>query len=409
MKQTSLVVITTIALVLMLALAASAATVNCSKVAAWSPNSVPYSTGSLVTYAGSEYKCLQAHTSEVGWDPGDVPALWSIVGTCSSGGTTPTPTPTIKPTSTPKGTPTATPKSPTPTPTQSGGGGSFIFSQYKDVTVDTDWNTDALQTTVTGTSEPVTQAMPNSTLTWAFATGTCGSENWAGITPAEEASNVSRFVSAGKKYIISTGGANGQFDCPSAAAFASFINTYYSANMVGVDFDIEVNQSQAVIDDLINAVKGVESQFPKLRFSFTLQSLGTTAANPVFNVTGVTVIDEIKRLGLGGNYTINPMAFDYGNVSSNNCVVVNGTCEMGQSAIGAMEAINQQFGTPYNHQEVTLMVPADDGGMKLTTSDVSTVCNWIKSNGVAGIHFWAFDRDTNLTYSKAIMSACSTN
>lgn len=63
---------------------AMAQTVNCSGVAAWSGNSVSYAVGALVTYGGDEYKCLQAHTSEAGWDPPAVPALWSLVGTCAA-------------------------------------------------------------------------------------------------------------------------------------------------------------------------------------------------------------------------------------------------------------------------------------------------------------------------------------
>jgi len=54
----------------------------CTGVAAWNPNSVSYAVGALVTYQGNEYKCLQAHTSQAGWDPVDVPALWSKVGAC---------------------------------------------------------------------------------------------------------------------------------------------------------------------------------------------------------------------------------------------------------------------------------------------------------------------------------------
>src|SRR5579872_4810656 len=50
---------------------ASATTVNCSGVAAWSGNSVAYAVNALVTYNGSEYKCLTAHTSNVSWDPVD--------------------------------------------------------------------------------------------------------------------------------------------------------------------------------------------------------------------------------------------------------------------------------------------------------------------------------------------------
>jgi chitinase len=81
--------------------------------------------------------------------------------------------------------------------------------------------------------------MPNKTLVWAFATGTCDAESWAGITPAMEATNVQAFVNAGKNYIISTGGANGTFDCSSGQGLINFINRYNSANLVGVDFDMD--------------------------------------------------------------------------------------------------------------------------------------------------------------------------
>jgi len=40
---------------------------------------VAYTVGELVTYEGNTYECLQANTSEVGWDPVDAPALWQLV------------------------------------------------------------------------------------------------------------------------------------------------------------------------------------------------------------------------------------------------------------------------------------------------------------------------------------------
>src|SRR5690349_4359249 len=72
----------------------------------WAPNTA-YAVGALVMYQSVEYKCIQAHTSQVGWEPPNVPALWSPV----SGSPTPTPTPTTTPT-------------PTPTPTPPPGGGT---------------------------------------------------------------------------------------------------------------------------------------------------------------------------------------------------------------------------------------------------------------------------------------------
>lgn len=41
----------------------------------WAPG-VSYKIGDEVTYGGATYKCLQAHTSMVGWEPSIVPALW---------------------------------------------------------------------------------------------------------------------------------------------------------------------------------------------------------------------------------------------------------------------------------------------------------------------------------------------
>ena len=42
---------------------------------AWAPN-VSYTVGTIVSYAGLNYKCLQSHTSQTGWEPPNVPALW---------------------------------------------------------------------------------------------------------------------------------------------------------------------------------------------------------------------------------------------------------------------------------------------------------------------------------------------
>ncbi|WP_371482771.1 carbohydrate-binding protein [Kitasatospora sp. NBC_00315] len=43
--------------------------------AAWTAGT-GYRVGDAVTYAGSAYRCLQAHTAITGWEPPNVPALW---------------------------------------------------------------------------------------------------------------------------------------------------------------------------------------------------------------------------------------------------------------------------------------------------------------------------------------------
>lgn len=45
---------------------------------AWAADTA-YSLGIRVRYGGKLYKCVQAHTSQHGWDPPSVPALWTEV------------------------------------------------------------------------------------------------------------------------------------------------------------------------------------------------------------------------------------------------------------------------------------------------------------------------------------------
>ena len=34
--------------------------------------------GDLRSYGGTVYRCLQAHTTQAGWEPPNVPALWTV-------------------------------------------------------------------------------------------------------------------------------------------------------------------------------------------------------------------------------------------------------------------------------------------------------------------------------------------
>jgi V8-like Glu-specific endopeptidase len=52
------------------------ATPTSGGAAAWQPN-VFYAVGNLATYGGATYRCIQAHTSQTGWEPPNVPALWA--------------------------------------------------------------------------------------------------------------------------------------------------------------------------------------------------------------------------------------------------------------------------------------------------------------------------------------------
>ena len=46
---------------------------------------VDYSVGDRRRFSGALYKCAQAHTSQTGWEPPAVPALWVVINTSSPG------------------------------------------------------------------------------------------------------------------------------------------------------------------------------------------------------------------------------------------------------------------------------------------------------------------------------------
>ncbi|AJK48837.1 glycosyl hydrolase family 18 protein [Burkholderia plantarii] len=280
---------------------------------------------------------------------------------------------------------------------------NFVFSPYKDITISLNWNTNVISTAVTGSLQPLLNVLPakDKTVTWAFATGECGSESWSGLTAAQVASaNVQNWVNAGRSYIISTGGAAGSFTCGSDANFTKFINTYNSANLKGIDFDIEAGQSQTDINNLVLRVKAAQASFPNLRFSFTIATLGGNAAQSLGS-TGVSVMNAIQAAGLK-NYIINLMVMDYGSAIASNCTVVNGACEMGQSAVAAANSLHNYWGVPYSQIELTPMIGGNDTqGETFTLADVNIVTSFAQQNGLAGVHFWSFDRDNDCTQSYA--------
>src|SRR5260370_23536272 len=145
------------------------------------------------------------------------------------------------------------------------------------------WKTDEMQSAVEGSDLPVvgsgslvSQYIPKlPALTLAFATGSCGSETWGGVSGANlAAANVPQLQAANLNYVVSTGGAAGTFTCTSTAGMDSFIARYASPHLVGIDFDIEGGQSASDIQNLVAAAAGAQAQYPNLQFSFPLAPLG---------------------------------------------------------------------------------------------------------------------------------------
>ena len=292
-----------------------------------------------------------------------------------------------------------------------GGGGSgtgsvsgLLFSPYKDVTINMNWNTYEMQSAVEGSDLPVvgsgslvSEYIPDlPAITLAFATGTCGSETWGGVSGADwAAENVPQLQAADLNYVVSTGGEAGTFTCDSTAGMESFIATYASPNLVGIDFDIEGGQTESQIQDLVDAAAGAQSEYPNLQFSFTLATLGASDGSyGGVNSLGNEVVEAVLGSGLQ-NYVINLMTMDYGSTSSSVCVVVSGSCEMAQSAIQAVENLEHTYGIPASKIAVTPMIGMNDTTSEtFTPADVDTLTTYAVDSGLAGLHFWSLDRDT---------------
>jgi hypothetical protein len=342
-----------------------------------------YTGGSTVSQGKVNYKANW-------WTQGDDPHAnhgpvgsgqpWTSLGACSGdGGENPNP----------------------PPPRPSG----MLFSPYKDVTINLDWNTNVMRTGAAGNTIPVVGAgslfadhqRNLGAVTLAFATGECGNENWGGISASRFAdANIAALDRAGLDYIVSTGGAAGAFTCSSTDGMASFLRRYMTPHMVGLDFDIEAGQSLEQINALVRSAKYAESLYPDLRLSFTVATLAASDGSKAsVNAKGDAVIRAVLASGLR-NYTINLMVMDYGSQASPSiCVVNNGLCDMGRSAIQAAQNVKQVYGIPFDKLELTPMIAVNDVASEVfSLRDVDTVVAFAMSEGLAGLHHWSLDRDT---------------
>jgi hypothetical protein len=279
-----------------------------------------------------------------------------------------------------------------------------------------DFNDSTYQFNTSLTTYPKTQtvlsAIPSNltTLTLAFATGECGSETWSGATGEQVASaNVAAFVAAGKKYIISTGGGGHTFTCADPANFVKFVQTYYSANMIGVDFDIESGQTQNDVDNLVAGCIAAQAIYPGLRFSFTMASNGGNVLSVSTYATYVR--NAVTKYGLK-NYTYNLMAFDFvgpGQENASVCVMTGSACQMGLSAISAAINLHNAWGVPYTQIEITTMIGGQDTDETFYPTDIPVIATFAKQHQLAGLHFWALSRDRNCPPNKNFTSNDSCN
>jgi hypothetical protein len=275
----------------------------------------------------------------------------------------------------------------------------LVFTAYKDITVNANWNTNVISQKLNGELLPVADSIPElGAVSWSFATGECGSETWGGMAAdAVATANVAAWAAAGKKYILSTGGAAGRFSCKSDEGFAQFLDRYMSSSLVGVDFDVEAGQTPETLAELVARAKAAQQnpKYDHLLFSFTVATFGGNREDNLGDM-GRNVMAAVKSAGLT-KYMINLMTMDYGRTLPENCMIGgDGLCDMGASAVAAAKSLHNHDGVPYSQIAITPMIGGNDTQDEtFTLHDVETLSAFAKEVDLGGIHIWSLDRDTD--------------
>jgi hypothetical protein len=284
-----------------------------------------------------------------------------------------------------------------------------VYSPYKHLAMHNDPASNVITVAPQGQRLPYLEHSRQA-LTWAFASGECGEENWGG-QPAQAVAdaNVAAFAAAGVDYIISTGGQGNVFTCGSDEGMARFIQRYASPQLIGIDFDIEAGQTPEQVDSLVQRIAAAQAKHPRLRMSFTVAThAASDGSRRSLNGMAETVLESVRRNGVK-DYVLNIMVMDYGPAAKAVCVLRKARCDMGASALQAARNVHEKYRVPYRQIELTAMIGVNDVVENVfTLADMDAMTRGARKLGLAGLHFWSVDRDTPCrTEVKGADAACS--
>ncbi len=212
------------------------------------------------------------------------------------------------------------------------------------------------------------------------------------------ASAISALTSAGRKVIISWGGANGSAlsSCGTAAQAQAMYQSVFNAypTISGQDFDIEGGVNATM---LAAALKGLKAANSSKSISLTLPVLPTGLVS-----AGLTIVNACHSAGFHPD-TINVMAMDYGSANDNGG-------NMLLSAQQAAQATRSQTG---DNIGVTPMIGVNDTNTEIfTTANASAFVTWAKGQSyINRLAFWSLSRDNGScagqTFASPICSGLS--
>ena len=232
-------------------------------------------------------------------------------------------------------------------------------------------------------------------ITLAFATGACGSENWGGVQVRLRSENVPQLQSGRPEIRGLDRRRSRHLHLRLRSGHGIVHRPLRQPGLVGIDFDIEGGQSPIGHPEPGRRRGGSAGAVPEHPVTFTLATLAASDGSfGGVNSLGNEVVQAVLGSSLK-NYVINLMTMDFGSASSSVCVVVSGSCEMAQSAIQAVKNLEHTYGIPASKIAVTPMIGLNDNTSEtFTAGDVNTLTSYVKSKGLAGLHFWSLDRDT---------------
>jgi hypothetical protein len=337
--------------------------------AAWS-SSTAYNGGSTVSRTcGSS---TSNYTSAF-WTQGNDPCTssgptgsgqpWGPATSCSGGGTTATPT-----------------KAPTATPTTGtgGGGGTARSAPYVDI---------SLATGSQVASNVSAAGLPGVTLAF-LVDGGCQAVWGGGLGNVSNAmfpngtsvaSQINALTGAGKKVILSWGGASGSVasSCSGAANIKAMWQQAFTAypNVTGMDFDIEGGVDATAIGQ---AVAQLMSANPNKQISLTLPVLPTGLVS-----AGLSIVNACHAAG--AHPLVNVMAMDYGTAVDNG----------GNMLLSAEQAAQNTHSQTGDTIGLTPMIGQNDNQAELfSLSNASSLVSWAKGQSyVQRMAFWSLSRD----------------
>ncbi|MEV1005413.1 carbohydrate-binding protein [Nonomuraea sp. NPDC050202] len=412
--------------------------------AAWAPWT-SYAVGAVVTHNGVDYVCLQAHTSQPGWEPPNVPALWkqgsggggndttapSVPGNLRSTGVTSSSVSLAWNASTDNvgvtgynvyrgGTLVTTVSGTSYTDTGRAASTSYTYTvRARDAAGNLSGTSNSATATTSsgGGGNPNPTRMPGApylymgwgnppnpgtvmdatgvksfTMAFILSSGGC-TPAWDGqraLTGGADQQAINTIKSKGGSVQISFGGWSGNKLGPNCATPQAYANAVQQViNAVGpavVDFDIENTdefENYTVQDRILNGLKIVKQNNPNVKVVVTF---GTTRTGP--NSHGIRLINQARALAVPiDNFTIMPFDFGSSNIYQDTVNASEGLKNALKSAYGWTDA------QAYAHMGISGMNGLSDQQELTSPATWTQIRDWANSKGLTRLAYWAVNRD----------------